>query len=142
MENLNKINRRLITISIIILVVIGIYILFITFSNKMNDKKLIMSISDVSKMCLSNKVLIYSNLEYRVHGPINDKLKYSGKIKYNGNLNSLVNTVKTYKPDTETLVNYRIVLNSGEEITASIDKAKELNDFLSLINIDDLFWCN
>ncbi|MGE5456487.1 MAG: hypothetical protein ACM3O4_05245 [Ignavibacteriales bacterium] len=138
MENLNKINCKLITTSIIILVVIGLYILFISISNK----KLIMSISNISTVCITNKVLIYSNLEYEVYSTIGDKLKYSGKIKYKGNLNSLVNTVKTYKPDNETLVNYRIVLNNGEEIVASIEKAKELNDFLSLINIDDLFWCN
>jgi len=101
-----------------------------------------MSISDISKVCISNKLLIYSNLEYQVYGFMNNELKYSGKIDYDENLNSLINTVKTYKPDTETLLNYRIVLNNDEEIIASINDAKKLNDFLSLIPVDDLFWCD
>jgi predicted transcriptional regulator len=142
MKKLNNRNKCLILVSLIILAVIGSYMVIVSILDKTKNENLLMSISDISKNCISNKVLIYSNLEYQVIGSINNELRKSGKVNYKKDINALVDEVRSYKPDNEKYINYLIILNDGKEITASINDATELNNLLSLIPLDDLFFCD
>jgi hypothetical protein len=139
---MNKFSKWLLILAAIILIVIGSYMIIVSILDKTKDERLLMSISDISKNCISNKVLIYSNLEYEVVGPVNNELRKSGTVDYKKDINALVDDVRSYKPDNEKYINYLIILSDGKEITASINNATELNNLLSLIPLDDLFFCD
>lgn len=123
------------------LFLLGINLFFINLFNNSDKEKLIMSITDVSKKCLSNRVQIYSNDKYRVYSSTNDKLIKKGNLNYNQDFNILIDKIKTYEADNKAYMNYKIILNNNEVIYASIEYATELNELLDLIPLNNLFEC-
>jgi len=133
-------KKILIVFSILfVLIIITIVALFM-LKEKTEEKTVLMVISDVSKKCLSNVVTIYSNGEYLVRTGT-DQEKQRGKLNYSGNLENLVDIIKTYEPDMSTLMNYKIELSDGDVVYAAIKNAKKLNELLDSIPLDNLFWC-
>lgn len=140
----NKISRKTsikkyifiaIPLSVICLAVVGLKVL----GSRGDDWQL--QVSDVSKNCYSNVLNIYSDKDYVVLSAIGSKVIAKGKSNYPKSIDFLENEIKNYKPDKESLMNYKIKSKSDTEIYADQYNSPELAEFIKTIKVENLFWC-
>lgn len=100
-----------------------------------------MQISDVSKHCFSNVLDVYANKEYSVVSGVGNKIIAKGKSNYPKSVDYLVNKIKTYPIDNESMLNYKVIFKDNDEVIVDQGNSPEIKKFLDTIALDNLFWC-
>ena len=127
----------------VLIVLIGIAIeLYIGI--KQYNSKLLFTVTDASKKCLSNSLNVYSNNKYAIiKGAVPEgesNLLKTGKYDYD--IDKLIASFNDDACDMENYFNYRVTLESGESYCISMMANTELNKFLESLKEENLFWCS
>lgn len=137
----NKIKNKKIMIFVVSLLIISCLVFaWFTIFNISNNWQL--QISDVSKNCYSNTLNIYPNKDYAVVSGVGDRLIARGKSTYSKTLEHLTKKVNTYPADQEPSMNYKVEFKTGEIVYVDQNNSPELDNLISTIKVDNLFWCD
>lgn len=128
-------KKKLILIITILLLITGC---FNKEKDKKEDKKLLFSVEEIGKDCVSNVVYIYDDNTFTVKD-------YTGKEEYGEynypNMNNLIKVIPTYTIDQSNYGNYKVTFQDGSISMVSVIKSFELREFLDSLEKDNLFWC-
>lgn len=103
----------------------------------------ILKISDKSRNCFSNVLVVCKNNKYQVikgaYQEGSDPVIQKGN--YNYDIDKLIGELKNYPADEHNL-NYSVTLKDGTSYRVSIIDSKEVNNFLSSITDKNILWCD
>ncbi len=129
--------------AVTIIVILALILAGYYFLNKEEHNK-VMTITDVSRNCFSNALVVYDNNTYEVikgaYTEHENPLIHKGK--YNYDIDNLITKIKEYPMDEEHFMNYQVVIENDKTYTVSMNESLELNEFINSLDKDDIFWCS
>ncbi len=127
-------KRIVLIISIISIFVISCILLFVSFSKD----NYLLKITDVSCGCPTNSLYVYKDKSYVLVG-IEGEVLDEGIVNYNKSIDTLVKDIKS-SSKSEYGLNYQVDFDNYEYYVVDQYLDSELNEFLSLIDYDNLFF--
>ncbi len=127
-------KRIVLIISIISIFIISCILLFVSF----NEDNYLLKITDVSCSCPSNSLYVYKDKSYVLIG-IDGEVLDEGRIDYKDSMNTLINDIKT-SDRSDMGLNYQVEFINYDYYVVDKYSDNKLNEFLSLIDYDNLFF--
>ena len=127
-------KRIVLIISIISIFVISCILSFVSFSKD----NYLLKITDVSCGCPTNSLYVYKDKSYVLIG-IDGEVLDEGRIDYKDSMNTLINDIKT-SDRSDMGLNYQVEFINYDYYVVDKYSDNKLNEFLSLIDYDNLFF--
>ena len=127
-------KRIVLIISIISIFIISCILLFVSF----NEDNYLLKITDVSCSCPSNSLYVYKDKSYVLIG-IDGEVLDEGKIDYKDSMDTLICDIKNSDKNDMGL-NYQVEFINYDYYVVDKYSDNKLNEFLSLIDYDNLFF--
>ena len=127
-------KRIVLIISIISIFIISCILLFVSFK----EDNYLLKITDVSCSCPSNSLYVYKDKSYVLIG-IDGEVLDEGRIDYKDSMNTLINDIKT-SDRSDMGLNYQVEFINYDYYVVDKYSDNKLNEFLSLIDYDNLFF--
>ena len=127
-------KRIVLIISIISIFIISCILLFVSFK----EDNYLFKITDVSCSCPSNSLYVYKDKSYVLIG-IDGEVLDEGRIDYKDSIDTLINDIKT-SDRSDMGLNYQVEFINYDYYVVDKYSDNKLNEFLSLIDYDNLFF--
>ena len=126
---------------ILLIVLMTFIISGCTLFNDTNKENLetgekVLTITDISKNCFSNALVVYDNSTYEVvkgaYSENEDPILHRGTYHYD--IDSLIPLIKEYPRDNEHYMNYEVTIHNDDSYIVDMTQAVELNDFINSLD--------